>query len=145
MNDTSSMASAVSAGRVSVKPPFMSVDMPRVCPASVTRTVAPITGAPFSSLTTPFTVWLWGVLDEDDSPVLETTRAVGQHLPHHLGHGFAHGRDGDDPLEVEVAVIVEKRVIGQSLDLFQNLFDRDVVLGDAYRGGGSLRPSTHGQ
>ena len=60
MNGTSSMASAVSAGRVSVKLPFMSVDMPRVCPASVTRTVAPITGAPFSSLTTPFTVWRWG-------------------------------------------------------------------------------------
>ena len=43
-----------------MKLPFMSVDMPRVCPASVTRTVAPITGAPFSSLTTPFTVWRWG-------------------------------------------------------------------------------------
>ena len=86
-----------------------------------------------------------GVLDEDDPPVLETARAVGQHLPHHLGHGLAHGRDGHDPLEVEVAVIVEKRVIGQSLYLFQNLFDRDVFLGNANRGGGSLRPSSRGQ
>ena len=92
--------------------------------------------------------WRWlgrGVLDEDDPPVLETARAVGQHLPHHLGHGLAHGRDGHDPLEVEVAVIVEKRVIGQSLYLFQNLFDRDVFLGNANRGGGSLRPSSRGQ
>ena len=56
------------------------------------------------------------------------------------GHGLAHGRDGHDPLEVEVAVIVEKRVIGQSLYLFQNLFDRDIFLGNADRGGGEFAP-----